>query len=310
MPIFLYTLAFHEKYFDWTIVSNLKAADLPYPGCPRNLHIVDMSYDQFLSKVRKLVPVELPPVEKIGVTDFKPYFGELFYSQLSKEHTHWGWSDIDMFLGDLSMIGRTVGLAETDAICTDPDICANGPMAILRKTDFMIHLHREMDHTELTKRLPFGGSAMVDEVLYRDLLKEKFKSKKITMYTDKSLFGGYEPQYNFWFFYKGVVHCPDTVQCILMHFGGGQRAQQLRDNEWSGMKEFFDKKLDQNPDNIILRCGHATCLSQFIFLHHNNSGIFPFDTTNGLADWKRVPLKIKSLVRNTVFGRVNRMPIH
>ena len=300
IPIFLYTLSYQDKYFDWTIVSNLKASDLPYPGPPKNLKIVEMSYDKFLEKIRKLSPVELPPVEKIGIVDFKPFYGDVFSSYLSAEHTHWGWSDLDIFLGDLSLIGRTAGLLDIDVICTDNKICANGPLAVLRKTSFMINLYKFLDPVQLTKMLPLGGKGSVDEVLYMELLEEKLKSKQITMSTNKSLFGGYEAQHDYWFFYRGVMHCPASVECIMMHFGGGERAHELRGNVWHGMKEFFDKKLDKNPNNIILRFGNHISLYSFIYLYHNRSGVFPYNTRKGLADWKGIPEHIKSMIQNTV----------
>ncbi len=49
MPIFLYTASQHSQY-QWTIVSNLKEADLPYPGLAKNIKVVPSTINQFIDR--------------------------------------------------------------------------------------------------------------------------------------------------------------------------------------------------------------------------------------------------------------------
>ena len=80
--------------------------------------------------------------EAYKICDFKPAFGKLFEDYLS-EYDFWGYSDIDLILGDLTKVLNPATLANFDILYGYSDF-ASGPFAIYRNTDHINLLFKKI----------------------------------------------------------------------------------------------------------------------------------------------------------------------
>lgn len=98
-PLFeIYFLGIQKnEKFDFLLITDQV---LEYKSLP-NLEIVILTFTEFVEKTNSKIDVQ--PKSPYKLCDFKPFYGIIFEDYL-KGYDYWGYSDIDMILGDLDPI--------------------------------------------------------------------------------------------------------------------------------------------------------------------------------------------------------------
>ena len=94
-PLFeIYFLGIEKNHkFDFLLITDQVLEYKPLP----NLEIVKLTFTELVKKINIKIDVQLKSPYKL--CDFKPLYGIIFEDYL-KEYDYWGYSDIDMIIGD------------------------------------------------------------------------------------------------------------------------------------------------------------------------------------------------------------------
>lgn len=110
-PLFdIYRLGItHNKCFDFMIITDQNLDDLKI----KNLKVINQNFFELKEKIKKRLGVY--PKDPYKLCDFKPLYGSIFKKYLIG-YDYWGYSDIDMILGDLEPIRNIISKNKYDKI--------------------------------------------------------------------------------------------------------------------------------------------------------------------------------------------------
>lgn len=94
---------------------------------PRNVKTYYMSKNEMQSFIESRLKIKIDIEYSYKFCDFRPAYGEIFEAYL-KEYNYWGFCDIDMIFGDLSLIINNLDIMDNDKILQ------NGHLTIFKNT--------------------------------------------------------------------------------------------------------------------------------------------------------------------------------
>lgn len=96
--LFLKTCSYNQDY-EWKIFTD----DNVIRDLPKNVEIIKMTFDNFVSKARKKFNFEISLKEPYKLCDFKPAYGYILEEYIPYEkYMFWGHCDLDILIGNLN----------------------------------------------------------------------------------------------------------------------------------------------------------------------------------------------------------------
>ena len=111
---------------DWFIFTDNRIPNIVYP----NIHCVNIEFRQYCEYVSEVLKIDFHPETTYKLCDLKPFYGILHKDKLIN-FTHWGFGDLDLCYGDLSVVVNETNLNKYDVLTTHADRVA-GHFTIIR----------------------------------------------------------------------------------------------------------------------------------------------------------------------------------
>lgn len=96
IPLWLESIR-NNSWIDFLFITN---EDIETYNLPLNMKVVRMSLEEFIEVSRKKLKQKITISTPYKICDLKPLYGVIFRDYL-KNYSHWGYSDIDMYMGNL-----------------------------------------------------------------------------------------------------------------------------------------------------------------------------------------------------------------
>ncbi len=109
-PLFLLSAKRNSNFKFYIYTDNAEVWDLP-----ENVEIIKCSFSDIKRRLQSLFQFPINLQNPYKLNDYKPVYGQLFLDKLSA-HTHWGYFDIDIILGDLDLFATNEDLQKYDKI--------------------------------------------------------------------------------------------------------------------------------------------------------------------------------------------------
>lgn len=142
----------------------------PPQGC-NNLIIRRLSYDEYKELVSKRLGIEFNPQNAYKLTDLKPFLGLVHKEELSG-YDWWGFGDIDLVYGDMSLLLNKENLSKYNLLTTHNYHIA-GHCTFMRNNDYYRNLCLKIKDWET--RLPASKHYGFDEGEWSRLLYPMIK---------------------------------------------------------------------------------------------------------------------------------------
>lgn len=84
---------------DWFIITDNAISFKVYP----NTYFIQKTYQEYCEQVSKMLAIDFHPSSPYKLCDLKPFYGFIHKKDLN-DYTHWGFGDLDLCYGDLSML--------------------------------------------------------------------------------------------------------------------------------------------------------------------------------------------------------------
>lgn len=176
---------------DWFFITDNLDNEFIRKECPY-LHFINVDFEEYCRSVSDKLDIEFTPSKAYKLCDLKPFYG-IIHKDLLEDYTHWGYGDIDLCYGDLSLLIDEERLSRFDLLTTHADRVA-GHLTIIRKESkytrmcFQIDNYKsklmqgnlgldEHDFTNLVR-----SSMAYWEYVYRRFLKKTFRKVGLCMY--------------------------------------------------------------------------------------------------------------------------------
>ena len=132
IDLFLYSCSLNKKIadniaIDWFIFTDCELPRKIY----NNTIFIQMSFKEYCQHVMSCLHIDFSPKTAYKFCDLKPFYGLVHESMLSN-YTHWGFGDLDLCYGDLSLIINEKRLRKYELITTHADRIA-GHFTIIKK---------------------------------------------------------------------------------------------------------------------------------------------------------------------------------
>lgn len=132
IDLFLYSCSRNAKLsegieVDWLIFTDCVLPERIYP----NTHFIQISFKDYCNRVSNELSIHFYPIRSYKLCDLKPFYGVIHQKEL-EGYTHWGFGDLDLCYGDLSIIINSTSLCKYDLITTHADRIA-GHLTIVKK---------------------------------------------------------------------------------------------------------------------------------------------------------------------------------
>lgn len=113
-----------------------------YPSYP-NVRFCNVSYEEYCRYVSNFLGVNFFPANPYKLCDIRPFLG-LIHDNDIKAYEWWGYADVDVIYGDLSLVINTKTLKRYDVITTHADRLA-GHFTIIRKESLFTSIGYTID---------------------------------------------------------------------------------------------------------------------------------------------------------------------
>lgn len=135
IDLFLYSCSLNNKItnnivIDWLIFTDCEQPQIVYA----NTIFFKISFNDYCKRISSCFHIHFSPKTPYKFCDLKPFYGIIHKSELL-EYTHWGFGDLDLCYGDLSLIINEERLRKYDLVTTHGDRVA-GHFTIIRKDSF------------------------------------------------------------------------------------------------------------------------------------------------------------------------------
>ena len=132
MNLFLYSCAKNRiidnnSCIDWLLYTDNDISDCPY----NNIVFKRLSFEDYCSEVSQKLGFDFRPERPYKLCDLRPFYGFLHCEDLIG-YTHWGFGDLDLSYGNLSILVNDRMLRRYDLITTHGDRIA-GHFTVIRK---------------------------------------------------------------------------------------------------------------------------------------------------------------------------------
>ena len=123
------------------------------------------------------------------------------YEDYLQGYTHWGYGDLDNIYGELSELVALQNGCDFDLICTDKELCANGPLSIIKNSEKMVNMYKRISNIWEIAQSPTVN--MIDEGAFRAVIEEGVASGTITQYVKYSSCTPF--RIGAWIWYRGKL---------------------------------------------------------------------------------------------------------
>ncbi len=123
--------------FSWLIYSNCKKPEV----YPENVKFIQQSLSDFNLLATKKLNIKINISRPYKICDLRPSFGEIFEDYI-KDFDFWGYSDLDLFYGNLNQFLTKKVLANFDLISVRKDYFS-GHFALYRNTTIVNSLYKK-----------------------------------------------------------------------------------------------------------------------------------------------------------------------
>lgn len=127
----------------------------------------DMQYDEYCKLASDFLGVNFYPENPYKICDLRPYLAQIHEKDISK-YEWWGYADVDVVYGDLSILINQRLLAKYDIITTHADRLA-GHFTIIRKSSKYTTIGYQIDDWRRKLESPLGLG--VDEHDYTKIVR-------------------------------------------------------------------------------------------------------------------------------------------
>ncbi|WP_047457290.1 DUF6625 family protein [Vibrio fluvialis] len=134
-----------NQQLDWLIVSDDKNEYIK-DSLPKNVRYLNLNIDELQERVNKIIGFDFRYFTPYRLCDCRPFFGMMFEEQTSK-YEFWGWSDIDLLYGDLSVFLNQDRLDKFDKIYN------KGHLSIVKNSRLVNNMIFELISDNQVKRI-------------------------------------------------------------------------------------------------------------------------------------------------------------
>lgn len=90
--------------FDWLIITDVQIEE----KIPKNVKVINMSFDEFKSKLQKKFDFKIRLNKPYKLCDYKQFYGYIFEDDL-RNYDYWGYCDCDLIFGNIrNFISQTI----------------------------------------------------------------------------------------------------------------------------------------------------------------------------------------------------------
>lgn len=153
IDLFFYTC--HRNQFispnitiDWFIFTDNYNTTCKY----QNVNISYMDFEDYCEVVSNSLNIKFSPLKPYKLCDLKPFYGVIHESELIN-YTHWGFGDLDLCYGNLSLIVNEININKYSLITSHAARIA-GHLTIIKK---------ESKYTNLCLKIPNWKIKLLDE---------------------------------------------------------------------------------------------------------------------------------------------------
>ncbi len=123
--LYLYSCS-RQKNIDFVYFTDCELPQKVY----QNTIFIPTTFQEYCDKVSKSLEIDFHPNESYKLCDVKPFYG-IIHNDLINRYDFWGFADIDLIFGDLSIIINEQKLTDYDFITTHTNRVA-GHLALVR----------------------------------------------------------------------------------------------------------------------------------------------------------------------------------
>ena len=191
MPLYLYSCS-KQKNIDFLYFTDCEIPKRIYD----NTKFIKTSFDAYCQKVSTKLDIDFRPTASYKLCDLKPFYGIIHKDDL-ENYDWWGFGDLDLIYGDLSLLLNAYNLAHYDLLTTHIDKIA-GHFTVVRKSSEYTHIPLQIPHWQ--EKLMLDRHVFLDETEYAELVKP-WKVKKMNRIDFHFLEKHTNPNKKFWYYY-------------------------------------------------------------------------------------------------------------
>lgn len=210
MPLYLYSCS-KQRNIDFLYFTDCEIPKKIY----ENTIFIETTFEEYCKKVSQHLHIDFHPAQSYKLCDLKPFYGIVHEDEL-KDYEWWGFGDLDLIYGDLSLLLSEDNLRRYDLLTTHIDKVA-GHFTVVRKDSDFTRIPFDIPNWKV--KLMLEKHVFLDETEFAELVKP-WKVKKMNRIDFHFLSKHTNPDKKFWYYYWIDK---------LMPFGGGKAL----------MKEFF-----------------------------------------------------------------------
>ena len=191
MPLYLYSCS-KQKNIDFLYFTDCELPKKTYV----NTIFHRTTFEEYCEKVSRKLQIAFHPTQSYKLCDLKPFYG-LVHTDDLKNYDWWGFGDLDLIYGDLSLLINDKNLEKYDLLTTHIDKVA-GHFTIVRKNSEFTAIPFKIPNWK--DKLTLNKHVFLDETEYAELVKP-WKVKKLNRIDFHFLERHTEPNKKFWYYY-------------------------------------------------------------------------------------------------------------
>lgn len=148
MRLFLYSCHLnyridHNVFIDWIIFTDNSPIENIYP----NTKFYYLSFKDYCDRVSDSLHINFHPLTPYKFCDLKPFYGIIHKKEL-QDYSHWGFGDLDLCYGNLSLVINKMNLRKYRLITTHADRIA-GHFTVIEKKSIYTDLCLKISNWEI-----------------------------------------------------------------------------------------------------------------------------------------------------------------
>lgn len=170
------------------------------------------TFEEYCEKVSQKLHIDFHPTQSYKLCDLKPFYGLVHEDDL-KGYDWWGFGDLDLIYGDLSLLVNEKNLQKYDLLTTHIDKLAGHFTVVRKKSDYT---RFPLQIPNWKEKLMLDKHVFLDEAEFSELIKP-WKVKKMNRVDFHFLEKHTNPNKKFWYYYW---------MDKILPFGGGKSLMQ------------------------------------------------------------------------------------
>jgi hypothetical protein len=212
-----------------------------------NIEYVHISFDGYKAMARERLGIAFDPVHPYKICDLRPAFGVLFEREIAG-YLFFGYGDIDVIFGDISVFYGERQFAELDVVSTHPERLS-GHFAVLRNTPDIRRMFESISgYRQLLERpdqMSVDESDFSQLVLHSPTLRTLFVERHSTVLSARGWHDGTMnyPQRWFWQHGKLTNEQDGDREFLYLHFMRWQSAHWINNPPVAGEAAWVGREI-------------------------------------------------------------------